>query len=213
VVNISLGWDLAVLPEAERVLARNTFRDVFEAYPDVLFVTSAGNGDVPEDLSRGIGKQLSLGDTLHAPGGIGGSNNLTVAATNPSGTALAPWSNYGSAVDIAAPGQDIYTTDRDGSYVWRLEGTSYAAALVSGAAAVVRAIDPKLTPQDVKDILLSSPTRVEAPDGAMIPVLDFADAVQRALESHKERSRSTLWWSVGAGLGALALGLLVLRPF
>jgi hypothetical protein len=85
--------------------------------------------------------------------------------------------------------------------------------LVSGAAAVVRSIDPKLAPEEVKDILLSSPTRVEAPDGTMIPVLDFADAVQRALESHRERSRSTLWWSVGAGLGALALGLLVLRPF
>jgi len=213
VVNISLGWDLAALPEAERVLARNTFRDVFEAYPDVLFVASAGNGDTPDDLTRSMGRQITSGDNLHAPGGIGAANNLSVAATNPSGTELASWSNYGSAIDMAAPGQDVYTTDDDGGYVWRVEGTSYATAMVSGAATVIRAIDPKLTPAEVKGILMSSPSRVAAPDGTMIPVLDFADAVSRALESRQERNLRTLWWSAGAALGALALGLLLFSPF
>ena len=213
VVNISLGWDLDTFPDNERVLARNTFLDLFESCPKTLFVTSAGNGDMPEDLSRSIGKQIAIGGNLHAPGGIAATNNLTVAATNSAGSELVSWSNYGSAVDIAAPGKDVYTTDCDGSYVWRVEGTSYAAAMVSGVAAAVLAIDPRLSPAEVKDILTGSPTRVSAPDGRMIPVLDFADAVRRAIESRQERNRKTLWWSAGAGLGILALGLLVLRPF
>lgn len=213
VLNISLGWDLDTFSDDERMLARNTFRDLFERYPEALFVTSAGNGDTPGDLSLSTGKQIVIGGNLHAPGGVTAPNNLTVAATNPMGTELALWSNYGSAVDIAAPGKDVYTTDNDGSYVWRVEGTSYAAAMVSGAAAAILSIDPKLTPAEVKDILTSSPTHVSAPDGRSIPVLDFADAVYRAVESRQERNKDTLWRSAGLGLGTLILGLLVLQPF
>ncbi len=213
VVNVSVGWDLDALSDNDRVLARNTFLDLLDSYPGTLFVSSAGNGDNPEDLPSSTGRQLTVGGIAHAPGGIAASNNLTVAATNSTGTELASWSNYGSAVDIAAPGEDVYTTDSDGTYTWRVEGSSYAAAMVTGAAAAVLAIDPKLTPQGVKEILLASPTRVSAPDGTTIPVLDFADAVRRAIESHLEHDRQAFWWSAGVALGALVLGLLILSPF
>jgi subtilisin family serine protease len=214
VVNISLGWDLAILDdETEARLVADIFRDIFTAHPKVLFVTSAGNGDHPDDLRVSAGRPLGPYNERHAPGGIMAENNLTVAATDPTGTKLATWSNYGTAVDLAAPGQDIYTTDSDGSYVWRLEGTSYAAALVAGAAATIRAIDPRLTPLEVKRILMSSPSRVITPDGSSIPVLDFADAVQRAIEGRRTRDRTNLILSSAAGAATLLLGLLLLHPF
>ena len=213
VTNISVGWDLEGLPEREKVLARNTFLDIFDHYPNTLFVTSAGNGDDPEDLHESVGVSIGTGQLVHAPGGLTADNNLTVAATNASGTELAEWSNYGAAVDLAAPGVNVYTTDRDGGYVWRVEGTSYAAALVSGAAAAVRSVDPRLTPAEVKQILISSPTRVRAPDGTFIPVLDYSDAVSKAMEMRVDRKHRMLWWAAGAGLGVLAAGLLLFRPF
>ncbi len=213
VLNISLGWDLEAFPDSERVLAKNTFLDLFDQYPDTLFVTSAGNGDQPENLTRSSGKEISRGSNVHAPGGLRATNNLTVAATDSTGTELMAWSNYGAAVDIAAPGNQVYTADNDGGYTWRVEGTSYAAAMVSGAAAAVLAIDPKLTPEEVKALLMSSPSRVRAPDGTLIPVLDFADAVAKAIESREARNRQTLWRAVGAGLGILTAGILFLRPF
>lgn len=213
VLNISLGWDLTALPGDERRLARDTFRELFEKYPEALFVTSAGNGDAPGDLSRSTGRRIEIGDDLHAPGGVDAPNNLTVAATNASGTELATWSNYGSAIDLAAPGENVYTTDNDGSYVWRVEGTSYAAAMVSGVAAAVLSIDPKLTPNEVKKILTASPVRVAAPDGSSIPVLDFADAICRAVESRHERGNRAMWRSIGLATVTLAMGLWILRPF
>jgi subtilisin family serine protease len=213
VINISVGWDLEDFPDSERVLARNVFRDLFEAYPETLFVTSAGNGDQPNDMPNSIGKQMGPGSMLHAPGGLIADNNLTVAATDAAGAKLMEWSNYGASIDLAAPGEKIYTTDHDGGYIWRVEGTSYAAAMVSGAAAAIRSIDPALSPSEIKELLTSSPTRVRAPDGSLVPVLDFADAVSKAIQCREERNRRTLFWAAGAGLGALAVGLLVLRPF
>jgi len=213
VVNVSLGWDLDALPEGERVLARRTFTDLFSSFPDTLFVSSAGNGDRPDDLGESTGKALGVSDSIHAPGGLVAENNLTVAATDAAGEEFMSWSNYGLAVDIAAPGCEVYTTKRDGEYTWRVEGSSYAAAMVSGAAAAVRSIDPKLKPAEVKEILMSSLNRVRAPDGRLIPVLDFADAVSRATEGRIRRNRNALWWAAGAATAILSAGLLILRPF
>jgi subtilisin family serine protease len=50
--------------------------------------------------------------------------------------ALAPLANYGDWVDCAAPGLDIYTTLPDSQYGYK-HGTSFAAAYVSGLAALL----------------------------------------------------------------------------
>ena len=213
VLNISLGWDLDELPDSERVLAKNAFLDLFDSYPDTLFVTSAGNGDKPDDLVVSKGKEIDRGSSVHAPGGLFVANNLTVAATDATGSELMSWSNYGTGVDIAAPGYEVFTTDTEGGYTWRVEGTSYAAAMVSGVAAAILSIDPGLSPSDVKELLLSSPSRVRAPDGTVIPVLDFADAAEKAIRSRQERRRLTLWRAVGLASGILIAGILVFRPF
>jgi len=77
--------------------------------------------------------------------------------------ALASFTNYGSIIDVAAPGVRVYSTTSDGA--WGLNsGTSMASPHVAGVAALVLAADPTLTPGEVRDILRSTG---ECPDGAV----------------------------------------------
>ena len=62
-------------------------------------------------------------------------NCIAVAATRQDDT-LAPLSNYGDWVDVAAPGFNIYSTVPDNSYGYK-SGTSFASAYVSGLAALL----------------------------------------------------------------------------
>ena len=62
-------------------------------------------------------------------------NSIAVAASKQDDT-LAPLSNYGNWVDVAAPGFNIYSTLPDDSYGYKT-GTSFAAAYVSGLAALL----------------------------------------------------------------------------
>ena len=61
-------------------------------------------------------------------------NSIAVAATQPNNT-LAPLSNYGNWVDMAAPGFNIYSTLPGNKYGYET-GTSFATAYVSGLAAI-----------------------------------------------------------------------------
>jgi subtilisin family serine protease len=66
--------------------------------------------------------------------------------------AKADFSNYGSYVDVAAPGVDILSTYFTGSYAY-MSGTSMAAPHVAGVAALVEAAAPGLTPEEVEEVL------------------------------------------------------------
>ncbi len=62
-------------------------------------------------------------------------NSIAVAATRENDT-LAPLSNYGDWVNVAAPGFNIYSTLPDDGYGYKT-GTSFAAPYVSGLAALL----------------------------------------------------------------------------
>lgn len=79
---------------------------------------------------------------------------LTVSATGSSDT-LASWSNTGNNVDLSAPGVGIYTTNRGGGYgSW--SGTSFAAPMTAGVAALVISANPNLTAAQVQEVLKQS---------------------------------------------------------
>jgi fibronectin-binding autotransporter adhesin len=80
-------------------------------------------------------------DGSTSPSYPAGDRGVIGVASTDHGDGLAAGSNSGAAAFIGAPGVDIRTTDRDGGYR-TVNGTSAAAAMVAGAAALVRATDP-----------------------------------------------------------------------
>ncbi len=104
----------------------------------ILVVTAAGNNHENTDLA----------ENSYYPGAYRLTNILSVAATNIKNELLGS-SNWGrTTVDVAAPGEDIYSTIPDGKYGF-LSGTSQATAFVSGLAALILAKNPRLTPPEV----------------------------------------------------------------
>ncbi|WP_282079669.1 S8 family peptidase [Aquimarina algiphila] len=66
------------------------------------------------------------------------------------------YSNYGKTnVDVFAPGHDLYTTSVNNTYILE-RGTSVAAPVVSGVAAIIRSQYPELKAAQVKKILMDS---------------------------------------------------------
>lgn len=93
---------------------------------------------------------------------------ITVAATDRSDT-IASFSNYGSCVDIFAPGVDIRSasySDNNGSII--MDGTSMASPHVAGAAAIFVKANTGATPATVAKFLIgnSSLNRVTNPKGS-----------------------------------------------
>ncbi|EEQ98933.1 thermitase, putative [Perkinsus marinus ATCC 50983] len=86
---------------------------------------------------------------------------ICVAATG-DGMRLEDVSNFGSAVDIAAPGYLILDTDLGGLYSAGT-GTSGAAAIVAGIAGMLYSLEPsaktKLTPAYIKSIIMDTATK------------------------------------------------------
>ena len=71
----------------------------------------------------------------------------------------ASYSNYGSSLDLVAPGNDIWTTTWTGGYR-SASGTSFAAPHVSGIAALIWARNPGLQAWRVRDIIEQSVQKV-----------------------------------------------------
>jgi subtilisin len=76
---------------------------------------------------------------------------------------LADFSNYGSVVDVTAPGVHVLSDWIDGGQT-TISGTSMAAPHVAGAAALVLGANPSLTPAQVRAVLESTG---ECPDGSV----------------------------------------------
>lgn len=117
----------------------------------IIFIASAGNNSANIDA------------TPHYPACYNIDNIVSVAYTTRTDD-LGFLSNYGATnVDLAAPGDQIYSTfsSSDSSYYppynfINIAGTSYAAAYVSGACALLLAQYPSDTPQEIISRLLNA---------------------------------------------------------
>lgn len=86
---------------------------------------------------------------------------ISVAATDKNDLRAA-FSNYGSSVDVSAPGVDIYSTlaGSDNSY-GMLSGTSMACPLVSGLCALMLSYNPLLTPDELERCLKNNADNID----------------------------------------------------
>lgn len=141
-----------------------------------LVVAAAGN-------EHGFGDPVEYPAALLQPVGSNGivGRGLVVGASSPDG-ARASFSNTGSWISLAAPGVGVYGALLHHRYGYG-SGTSFATPQVAGAAALVWAADPRLTAQQVAQILEQTATG----HGVWTPelgwgVIDVDAAVARALQ-------------------------------
>ena len=134
---INASWGLS---EHSRAL-EDVIRKAYEA--GILFVAASGSSNTNIDKSP------------HYPASYNTGSVISVAATDRS-DALAPFSNYGlKSVQLAAPGKDMLTTGLGNDYEQR-SGTSLAAPIVTGVAALALSAHPSLSVDQLRSLLLES---------------------------------------------------------
>ncbi len=161
----------------------------------VLMVHAAGND----------GADLSKGKNFPTPAFLGGGkaiNWIEVGASSWKGGAdlAASFSNYGkNEVDVFAPGVDILSTVPGNKYE-RDSGTSMAAPVVSGLAALIMSYYPSLNASDVKKVIMNSVSKTDqtvtkpGDDSAKVPFgsLSITGGIvnaYRAIQMAEEMSR------------------------
>ena len=122
----------------------------------VLMVHAAGNDGADVDSSANDNYPTDRLDT-----GRTADHWLEIGASSWKGSdqLAAPFSNYGDeTVDVFAPGSSIYSTVPNNKYE-RIDGTSMAAPMVSGLAALLLSHHPNLTARQVRTLILDSALR------------------------------------------------------
>lgn len=120
----------------------------------MLFVVAAGNGDMAE---RGY----SIDSHPVYPAAFDLDNVISVANLSLDGK-LDPSSNFGTkSVDLAAPGSYILSTVSGNGYSY-MSGTSMAAPMVTGVAAMVYSYDTGISVGDIKARILNSVRRLDS---------------------------------------------------
>jgi subtilisin family serine protease len=123
----------------------------------VLVVTAAGNEHQNTDLK----------ENRYYPAAYRLTNMISVAATDIQNNLLVS-SNWGKQyVDVAAPGENIFSTLPGGRYGY-MSGTSQATAFVTGMAALLLSQDRTLKPQQIKEIIMGSVDRFPQLAGKLV---------------------------------------------
>lgn len=132
IINLSLGMD------SDSFALRNIIDKAYNN--NILIVTSAGNS----------GNWQGTGDTVLFPAKY--PSTIAVAATDHNNQ-RANFSSTGPAVEISAPGNNIYSTFLHNHFV-TMNGTSQAAPYVSGILALLKEAFPQLNANELRQRLI-----------------------------------------------------------
>lgn len=146
IYNMSFGWGGLDSngKEIDVEGSNKFFKKIFEHYSEVLFVAAAHN------------QYFEITNINFAPGGIQLPNVITVACTkygNPQ--QAASWSAYGPLIDIAAPAEYcpvVHPTQANAVKI--VSGNSIGAPAVASLAAILKSINPNLSPGLLKQYII-----------------------------------------------------------
>ncbi len=123
------------------------FHNAMESTPDILFVAAAGNNNDDVDFAG------SIPSTFNFP------NMMTIGAVDIEGKKTS-FTTEGASVDVFANGYEVESYIPGGERV-KMSGTSMASPNVVNLAAKIFAVNPKLTPVEVKEIIITNATKSE----------------------------------------------------
>lgn len=136
-------------------------KEVYEAMKyasdnDVLMVHAAGNDHKNIDEKPNYPKANYEEGNLDLLLTIGASTRFLKLDEKNENSLVASFSNFGvNSVDVFAPGLEIYSTVPDNKYL-STQGTSMAAPMVAGVAALLKSYFPNLTMKQIKNIIVES---------------------------------------------------------
>ena len=154
------------------------WKSAIRRHPEMLFVMSAGDGG--GDLQ---GDDTDLPEEFHLPSGLDLPNLVSVTACDRATGRIPGFSNYGRrSVHLAAPGISESSAVPGGGYA-RMSGTSAAAPNTANAAIRILEINPRLAPDQVKQILLAGTKSWGGPPLASGGCLDLEKCLELAVRS------------------------------
>ncbi len=164
---------------AVKVAADNPFStSVSNSYEGILYAASMGADVIncswgSESRSDGeleiLSTASSLGSVIVAAAGNDGAEAAFFPASHPDVISVASvnfddersnFSNYHHSVDIAAPGEDIYSCIPNNEYDY-MDGTSMASPVVAGVVALVRQKFPEYSPLQIKEHIKATSDNID----------------------------------------------------
>ncbi|WP_184502349.1 S8 family peptidase [Xanthomonas sp. F10] len=164
---------------------------------EVINMSLGGSGTCSSTYQNAINGAVGRGTTVVVAAGNSSTNvsssvpancnNVIAVAATTSSRAKASYSNYGSGIDISAPGSSILSTLNDGtttpgnaSYA-SYSGTSMATPHVAGVVALMQSVAPTaLTPAQVESTIKNTAASFSCSQGCGAGLLDANAAVTAA---------------------------------
>ncbi|MBS0189988.1 MAG: S8 family serine peptidase [Phycisphaerales bacterium] len=135
-------------------IGKDALQEAIAGAPGILFVAAAGNSDNDNDFSEMIPSALTC------------PNLITIGAIDSSGKPTG-FTTFGKGVTLYANGFEVESYIPGGKRL-KFSGTSMASPNVANLAGKVLALDPRLTPSQVVDLITKNADPMEGYPGRLI---------------------------------------------
>lgn len=172
VTNSNDGYEFGAIQNAlldAKTLGIDVINMSFQSYEHAVSYGSSSMGassGCSTILSYYLNQAYNAGITLVGAAGnfntdepsYPGSNShvINVGSLSSDGTDKAPFSNYGSTIDIVAPGYVYVADEATNTAYTNTQGTSFSAPLVTAAIALYKQQNPSATPDEIEAALYAS---------------------------------------------------------